>query len=112
MTVGADPKYMLPGYEDAFYYMWKERRLPSNVTPETSNLKDKLTVKDSAPDDELSLCAYEAWGEDCVNHLIGDFAFANAAGHPASKAECMALCPVLTSSRLIWIRFGCDVGMP
>ncbi len=41
-VVGADPKYMLPGYEDAFYYLWKERRLPSNVTPEKSNLKDKL----------------------------------------------------------------------
>lgn len=41
-VVGADPKYMLPGYEDAFYYTWKERRLPSNVTPEKSNLKDKL----------------------------------------------------------------------
>jgi len=41
-VVGADPKYMIPGYEDAFYYTWKERRLPSNVTPEKSNLKDKL----------------------------------------------------------------------
>jgi uncharacterized protein (DUF2126 family)/transglutaminase-like putative cysteine protease len=41
-VVGADPKYLLPGYEDAFYYTWKERRLPSNVTPEKSNLKDKL----------------------------------------------------------------------
>ncbi len=41
-VVGADPKYMLPAYEDAFYYMWKERRLPSNVTPEKSNLKDKF----------------------------------------------------------------------
>jgi uncharacterized protein (DUF2126 family)/transglutaminase-like putative cysteine protease len=41
-TVGADPKYLLPAYEDAFYYTWKERRLPSNVTPEKSNLKDKL----------------------------------------------------------------------
>jgi uncharacterized protein (DUF2126 family)/transglutaminase-like putative cysteine protease len=39
---GADPKYLLPAYEDAFYYTWKERRLPSNVTPEKSNLKDKL----------------------------------------------------------------------
>jgi uncharacterized protein (DUF2126 family) len=39
---GADPKYMIPGYEDAFYYTWKERRLPSNVTPEKTNLKDKL----------------------------------------------------------------------
>jgi uncharacterized protein (DUF2126 family)/transglutaminase-like putative cysteine protease len=40
-VVGADPKYMLPGYEDVFYYTWKERRLPSNVTPEKNNLKDK-----------------------------------------------------------------------
>jgi uncharacterized protein (DUF2126 family)/transglutaminase-like putative cysteine protease len=40
--VGADPKYLLPAYEDAFYYTWKERRLPANVTPEKTNLKDKL----------------------------------------------------------------------
>ncbi|HEX4264513.1 MAG TPA: transglutaminase family protein [Verrucomicrobiae bacterium] len=40
-VLGADPKYMVPAYEDAFYYTWKERRLPSNVTPEKSNLKDK-----------------------------------------------------------------------
>ena len=36
----------------------------------------KLTVKDSPTDDELILYAYEAWGEECVNYLIGDFAFA------------------------------------
>jgi len=41
-VVGADPKYLLPAYEDAFYYTWKERRFPTNVTPEKSNLKDKL----------------------------------------------------------------------
>ena len=41
LTLGADPKWVLPGYEDAFYYTWKERRLPSNVTPEKSNLKDR-----------------------------------------------------------------------
>jgi uncharacterized protein (DUF2126 family)/transglutaminase-like putative cysteine protease len=39
---GADPKHLLPAYEDAFYYLWKERRFPSNVTPEKSNLKNKL----------------------------------------------------------------------
>src|SRR6185503_18884623 len=27
-------------------------------------------------DSELILLAYEKWGEDCLNHLIGDFAFA------------------------------------
>jgi asparagine synthase (glutamine-hydrolysing) len=30
----------------------------------------------SPNDAELILFAYEAWGEDCVKHLIGDFAFA------------------------------------
>jgi len=39
--VGGDPKHLIPAYEDAFYYSWKERRFPSNVTPEQSNLKDK-----------------------------------------------------------------------
>ena len=37
-----DSKHILPGYEDVFYYTWRERRLPSNVTPENSNLKDAL----------------------------------------------------------------------
>jgi uncharacterized protein (DUF2126 family)/transglutaminase-like putative cysteine protease len=40
-TLGADPKWMIPAYEDAFYYTWKERRLPSNVSPEKTNLKDR-----------------------------------------------------------------------
>jgi asparagine synthase (glutamine-hydrolysing) len=30
----------------------------------------------SAPDVELILHAYLAWGEDCVRHLLGDFSFA------------------------------------
>lgn len=29
-----------------------------------------------APDAELILHAYDAWGEDCVEHLLGDFTFA------------------------------------
>ncbi len=36
--LGVDPQHALPGYEDAFYYLWKERRLPSNVTPQDSRL--------------------------------------------------------------------------
>jgi asparagine synthase (glutamine-hydrolysing) len=40
------------------------RKLPTSLHP--GNLTDA----------ELILCAYEAWGEECVNHLIGDFAFA------------------------------------
>ena len=41
-NLGVDPQWLMPAYEDVFYYMWKERRLPSNVTPEQSNLKNKL----------------------------------------------------------------------
>ena len=40
-AIGADTKHLIPAYEDAFYYTWKERRFPSNITPEKSNLKDK-----------------------------------------------------------------------
>ena len=32
------PAHCLPGYEDAWYYMWKERRLPTNVDPLKSRL--------------------------------------------------------------------------
>ncbi|MDP4626501.1 MAG: transglutaminase family protein [Akkermansiaceae bacterium] len=39
---GVDEKFLIESYEDAFYYMWKERRLPSNVDPLKSNLKNKL----------------------------------------------------------------------
>jgi asparagine synthase (glutamine-hydrolysing) len=39
-------------------------------------LKSKLTLKQSPSDAELILYAYDAWAEDCVKHLIGDFAFA------------------------------------
>ncbi len=42
LALGADPNWMIPAYEDAFYYMWRERRLPGNVDPLKSNLKDKL----------------------------------------------------------------------
>ena len=41
-VLGADQKCIAPGYEDALYYTWKERRLPVNVTPEQSNLKDRM----------------------------------------------------------------------
>lgn len=39
-------------------------------------LKHKVTLKQSPTNAELILHAYDAWGDDCVKHLIGDFAFA------------------------------------
>jgi uncharacterized protein (DUF2126 family)/transglutaminase-like putative cysteine protease len=40
--LGLDPKYVLPGYEDTWYYLWRERRLPVNVDPFDSRLADEL----------------------------------------------------------------------
>jgi len=37
-----DPRFILPAYEDAWYYLWKERKLPANVDPLKSNLADEL----------------------------------------------------------------------
>ena len=39
-NLGCDGKWVLPAYEDSWYYLWKERRLPVNVDPFNSNLKN------------------------------------------------------------------------
>ncbi len=36
--LGVNPAHAQAGYEDAWYYLWKERRLPVNVDPLESNL--------------------------------------------------------------------------
>jgi uncharacterized protein (DUF2126 family)/transglutaminase-like putative cysteine protease len=38
--LGCGGKWVMPGFEDAFYYLWKERRLPVNVDPFKSNLRN------------------------------------------------------------------------
>ena len=37
-----DPVFIFPAYEDAFYYLWRERRLPANVDPFDSKLADPV----------------------------------------------------------------------
>ena len=39
-NLGVDGGFAIAGYEDAFYYLWKEKRLPANVDPLRSELKD------------------------------------------------------------------------
>jgi len=39
--LGVDPQYVLPAHEDAWYYMWRERRLATNVDPLQARLDDK-----------------------------------------------------------------------
>ena len=40
--LGLSPDYITPGFEDVWYYMWRERRLPVNVDPFDSKLDDAM----------------------------------------------------------------------
>ena len=40
--LGVGDRHVQPGYEDTFYYLWRERRLPVNVDPFDSRLDDEL----------------------------------------------------------------------
>ncbi|CAB3628723.1 DUF2126 domain-containing protein [Achromobacter pestifer] len=40
--LGVSEKYVVPGYEDVFYYLWRERRLPANVDPFDARLDDEM----------------------------------------------------------------------
>ena len=39
-NLGLDSDFIISAYEDVFYYLWRERRLPSNVDPFKSRLED------------------------------------------------------------------------
>jgi len=41
-TLGISRERVVPGYEDAVYYLWKEQTLPENVDPLDSKLEDPL----------------------------------------------------------------------
>ncbi len=38
--LGVNDRWVMPAFEDALYYLWKERRLPSNVDPFDSKLEN------------------------------------------------------------------------
>ncbi len=40
--LGVDAAHAFAAYEDAFYYLWRERRLPANVDPFDSRLEDAV----------------------------------------------------------------------
>ena len=42
IKLGLDTKFITPGYEDVWYYLWRERRLPVNVDPFESKLDDEM----------------------------------------------------------------------
>ena len=39
--LGVGPQHAIPAYEDVWHYLWRERRLPVNVDPLKSELKDE-----------------------------------------------------------------------
>ena len=40
--LGLSPEHITPGFEDVWYYLWRERRLPVNVDPFESKLDDAM----------------------------------------------------------------------
>jgi uncharacterized protein (DUF2126 family)/transglutaminase-like putative cysteine protease len=40
-TLGVGDRHLMPGYEDAWYWLWRERRLPVNVDPLQNNLREE-----------------------------------------------------------------------
>ena len=40
--LGLTTRHLFAAYEDAFYYLWRERQLPANVDPFDSKLEDPL----------------------------------------------------------------------
>ena len=40
--LGLDAKFVFPAYEDVWYYLWRERKLPTNVDPLDARLSDPL----------------------------------------------------------------------
>ncbi|MDP9033371.1 MAG: transglutaminase family protein [Myxococcota bacterium] len=52
-----DRDFAMPAYEDTWYYLWRERRLPSNVDPHDCKLEDEVERKRLARVFEQSLAA-------------------------------------------------------
>ncbi|MHB1690169.1 MAG: transglutaminase family protein [Thiomonas sp.] len=44
-ALGVNPSHAQAGFEDAWYYLWRERRLPVNVDPFDSRVEDELERK-------------------------------------------------------------------
>ena len=43
--LGLSARYIVTAYEDSFYYLWQEGRLPENLDPLKANLKDSIERK-------------------------------------------------------------------
>ncbi len=59
-TLGITGQYITPGYEDTWYFLWRERRLPVNVDP-----------FDARIDDELERERLRKWMDQGLSHTVG-----------------------------------------
>ena len=65
-----------PASLDGRFCITADARLDDRAELGTKLDRAERRVRRNAPDAELILHAYAAWGEECVQHLRGDFAFA------------------------------------
>ncbi|MGA8768073.1 MAG: asparagine synthase-related protein, partial [Candidatus Acidiferrales bacterium] len=65
-----------PASLDRQFWITADARIDCRAELETELANAGRKVRQAAPDPELILHAYAVWGEACVQHLRGDFAFA------------------------------------
>ena len=70
--LGLPDTHVQPGYEDTWYYLWRERRLPVNVDPFDSRL-----------DDELERARLRRVFDQGLSHVVGYVLPLRHAGEPA-----------------------------
>ncbi|THT96191.1 transglutaminase family protein [Lampropedia puyangensis] len=59
-TLGLSDEFIRPGFEDTWYFLWRERRLPVNVDP-----------FDSRIDDEMERNRLRRWMDQGLAHTVG-----------------------------------------
>jgi uncharacterized protein (DUF2126 family)/transglutaminase-like putative cysteine protease len=72
--LGLPDTHVQPGYEDTWYYLWRERRLPVNVDP-----------FDSRVDDEMERVRLRRVFDQGLSHVVGYVLPIRHAGQPALK---------------------------
>jgi len=65
-----------PGIFDGQFSILADARIDCRSELETKLRQAGRNLRQSVPDSELILHAYSVWGDDCIHHLRGDFAFA------------------------------------
>jgi uncharacterized protein (DUF2126 family)/transglutaminase-like putative cysteine protease len=73
-TLGVGDDFVQPGFEDTWYYLWRERRLPVNVDPFDARL-----------DDELERARLRRVFSQGLDHEVGYLLPLQSTGHAAQR---------------------------